>query len=185
MSCKPASITSLGPLPWSASGVEKLLIERGWLRAANDRQPDSRLNEWLERAAELLGPHAKDGSELAALLAPIFSYDAAMLLEQRQTQTALSRTGAREIIRELARQVLAAGDVDSDRFKEIIEALKLAVPHRSRAMFHPIRLALAGRVGEGELDRVVLLIDPASKLEFAVPVKSVRQRMVEFCAALD
>jgi hypothetical protein len=84
-----------------------------------------------------------------------------------------------------ANEILAGGEVDSDRFKRIIEAIKLRVPYRSRAMFHPIRLALAGRAGEGELDRVILLLDAASKLDFAKPVKSARQRMLEFCAVLD
>ena len=64
-------------------------------------------------------------------------------------------------------------------------ALKAALPYRGRALFHPIRLALAGRAGEGEFDRVILLLDAAAKLPFAAPVKGTRQRMLEFCAALD
>jgi hypothetical protein len=51
-------------------------------------------------------------------------------------------------------------------------------------MFHPIRLALTGRAGEGDLDRVILLLDAAARLDFA-EVKGARQRMVEFCAVLD
>ena len=81
--------------------------------------------------------------------------------------------------------VLESGTVDSERFKELIEALKARVRWRSRDLFHPIRLALAGRTGEGELDRVILLCDSAARLPFAVPVKSVRQRLLAFCAALD
>jgi hypothetical protein len=46
-------------------------------------------------------------------------------------------------------------------------------------------LALAGKIGEGELDRVILLLDSAVRLDFAVPVKGTRQRILEFCAALD
>lgn len=89
------------------------------------------------------------------------------------------------MIRELANRVLDGDDIDSDRFKEIIDAIKTVLPQRSRELFHPVRLALAGRAGEGELDRVILLIDSAAKLPFAVEVKRTRQRMLEFCAALD
>jgi hypothetical protein len=32
---------------------------------------------------------------------------------------------------------------------------------------------------------VILLLDSAAKLSFAVPVKATRQRMLEFCAAFD
>jgi hypothetical protein len=69
-------------------------------------------------------------------------------------------------------------------------AADLLAPHAAdRAwltdLLHPIRIALAGRAGEGELDRVILLLDPAAQLSFVVPVKGTRQRMLEFCAALD
>jgi hypothetical protein len=119
------------------------------------------------------------------LLELIFSYDASALLQGRESHAVLVRTGAREVIRELASCVLDAGEIDSDRFKEIVDTIKTALPYRSRALFHPIRLALAGRAGDGELDRVILLVDTAAKLHFAVPVKGARKRMLEFCAALD
>jgi len=48
-----------------------------------------------------------------------------------------------------------------------------------------VRLALAGRAGEGELDRVILLLDGAARLEWAVRVKSCRERILEFCGAID
>ena len=38
----------------------------------------------------------------------------------------MTRTGAREVIRELAKLVLDGAAIDSQRFKEIIEALKRA-----------------------------------------------------------
>jgi nondiscriminating glutamyl-tRNA synthetase len=103
-------------------------------------------------------------------------------LQQAANQDVLARSGARDVIRELANRVLDGGDLDSDRFKEIVEGIKAAVPYRSREMFHPIRLALTGRAGEGDLDRVILLLDAAAKLDFAAPVKGARQRMLEFCA---
>ena len=140
---------------------------------------------WFARAAELLGPHAADRAALADLLGLVFHYDAAAILRELVSQAVLAREGSRDVIRELGNRVLEGGDIDSDRFKEIIDSMKAALPQRSRELFHPVRLALAGRAGEGELDRVILLLDSAAKLEFAVAVKGTRQRMLEFCAALD
>jgi Anticodon binding domain len=171
--------------PFTAADVAAILRENGWLGPARDADADAALQAWLGRAAELLGPHAANPAAFAALLALIFRYDAAALLCEAESQSVLARAGAREVIRALANRILDGGEVDSDRFKEIIEGMKAAVPWRSRALFHPIRLALAGRAGEGELDRVILLLDAASKLNFVKPVKSVRRRMVEFCTALD
>ena len=75
--------------------------------------------------------------------------------------------------------------MDSNRLKEIVAAVKAALPYSSRAIFHPLRVALTGQLGEGELDRVVLLLDRAAQAEGLAPVKTVRTRILAFCAALD
>ena len=85
----------------------------------------------------------------------------------------------------LATEILTGGPVDSSRLKEIVAAIKARLAYSSREIFHPLRVALAGRVGGGELDRVVLLIDRAARTEGLAPVKTVRTRILEFCAALD
>jgi len=171
--------------PFTLEDVAAILRERGWLDPASAGHCEAAVQAWLIRAAELLGPHAPGRAQLAALLEPIFVYDAAASLREIANQDVLARSGAREVIRELANRVIDSDDLDSDRFKQIVESMKDAVPYRSRAMFQPIRIAFTGRVGEGELDRVILLIDSAAKLPFAVSVKTTRQRMLEFCAALD
>jgi len=174
--------------PFGASHVETILRERrwlpdGWQSAADNQQ--SAVQSWLERAATLLGPQVADAAALADLLSLVFQYDARAILATPEAHSVLAREGARAVIRTLAHTVLEGPEVDSDRFKEIITAVKEQTGRRGRELFHPIRMALAGRAGEGELDRVILLLDAAAKLPFAAPVKSVRQRMLEFCAALD
>src|ERR1700735_345782 len=167
---------------FTAEDVAAILRENKWLVASAEVRDDASLQAWLTRAAELLGPYPTKRAELLKL---IFRYDAAEILQEHESQAVLARSGAREVIRQLANLILDGGDVDSDRFKEIIEAMKASTPYRSRELFRPIRLALAGRSGTGELDRVILLVDGAAKLNFALNVKSTRKRMLEFCAALD
>jgi hypothetical protein len=181
----PAQTAPSIPNLFTAVDVAAILREEGWLDAAQESSDGDALLAWLARAAELLGPHATDRAALTNLLRRVFSYDANALLREPESQAVLARIGAREVIRELANRVLEGGDIDSARFKEIVEGMKAAVAFRSRAMFHPIRLALAGCAGEGEFDRVILLLDAAARLSFALPVKGTRQRMLEFCAALD
>ncbi len=186
-----AAGTEAAPLAnvFAALDVEEILRERLWL----ERGPDGLATEthvvhlaaWIEHAAALLGPHASDLTALADLLSLVFQYDAAASLATPEAQDVMARAGSREVIRELANLVLDGAAMDSEQFKAIVEALKSATRYRSRELFHPIRLALAGRAGEGELDRVILLLDSAAALPFAVTVKGTRQRMLEFCAALE
>lgn len=169
----------------TVEGIVGILRKRGWLAADRDGSLQPEVTSWLGRAAEYLGPHAADQAALENLLGLVFNYDAGAILQDCANQAVLAREGARDVIRELANRVFEGGNVDSDRLKGIVDSMKTAVPYRSREMFHPLRVALAGRAGDGELDRVILLLDGAAKLPFAVPVKGTRQRMLEFCAALD
>jgi hypothetical protein len=166
---------------YSAEDVAAILRENAWL--GDDLTPA--MNAWLAAAAALLGPHAADRVALENLLRLIFQYDAHAILRAADSHAVMTRDGARDVIRLLAHLVLDTPDVDSDRFKRMITTLKETLNFRGRELFHPIRLSLAGRAGEGELDRVILLLDSAAALPFNVPVKGTRRRILEFCAAFD
>jgi hypothetical protein len=167
--------------PFAAKDVAEILRDRGWLST----EPSPEHLGFCERAAALLGPHATDRHGLEELLGLIFHYDAAQILQTVEAHTVLTRYGARDVVRELALYLLDPVPFNSDRFKEVVTLLKEKLELRGRDLFHPLRLALAGRAGEGELDRVILLLDEAAVLSFNVPVKSAGARILEFCAALD
>jgi hypothetical protein len=168
---------------FSAMDIDEILRERGWL-SSSARESES-LTKWVARAAFLLGPQAADRAALAELLALIFNYDAPAILRTAVSHAVLGRDGARDVIRELALAVLEGPAVDSERFSTIITGIKSRVFFTGRELFYPVRLALAGRAGGGELDRVILLLDDAATAPGLAPVKNVRQRMMEFCAALE
>ncbi|HET9400145.1 MAG TPA: hypothetical protein VFO34_04255 [Candidatus Acidoferrales bacterium] len=171
---------------WTAAGVELILRERGWLTADETASTESDERKWIARAAELLGPQSPDRETLADLLSLCFHFDPVEILRSPASHVVLAREGAREVIRALALELLSdASPVDSERFRALIEALKQKTIHRGRALFHPVRLALAGRVGEGALDRVILLLDSAAGLPQLAPVKCTRARILEFCAAVE
>ncbi|MBZ5702694.1 MAG: hypothetical protein LAN84_12710 [Acidobacteriia bacterium] len=167
--------------PFTAEDVAGILRARGWLAG----EATAGQQAWCERAAALLGGHAADRAELGELLGLVFHYDAREILSDVEAHAVLARYGARDALRELAPHLLEPQLLDSDRLKEIITAMKERLELRGRELFHPIRLALAGRAGTGVLDRVILLLDPAAGLGFAVAVKTAHERMLEFCSALD
>jgi nondiscriminating glutamyl-tRNA synthetase len=167
--------------PYSANDVLAILRERHWLTA----DPTPEQTAWCERATALLGHFAVDQAGLGELLRLVFEYDASEILKGVDAHAVLARHAARDVLRHLALLLLESAPFTSDRFKEVVTSLREGHKIRGRDLFHPLRLALAGRAGEGELDRVILLLDEAATLPFAVPVKSVRVRILEFCGSLD
>jgi hypothetical protein len=176
---------SVAPLerhnPFTGADVLALLRENAWL--TEDALPE--VSAWADRAAFLLGPHCESREHLAALLSLVFHYDAKEILQQTESHATLARYAARDVIRHLALHLVDPAPFTSEYFKEVVNKLKEELDLRSRDLFYPIRLSLAGRVGEGELDRVILLLDDAAALPFAVRVKTNRERMLEFCENLD
>jgi glutamyl/glutaminyl-tRNA synthetase len=178
----PSSVSpDIAAHAFTARDVVEILREQSWLVA--DATPAQ--FAWCERAAGLLGLQVTERRSLADLLHPVFHYNGQEILAKVESHAVLARYAAREVLRHLALLLLDGTALTSERFKEVVTALKDRVGIGSREIFHPIRLALTGRAGEGELDRVILLLDEAAAASFAVPVKSARERILEFCAALD
>ena len=166
---------------FSPGDVIAILRERAWIEG----EPSLAQVNWCGHVAASLGTHAADRAALEELLALIFRYDAREILSRVESHVVLSRHAARDVVRQLALYLLDRAPLTSGRFSEVVGALKYGLTARGRELFHPLRLALAGRAGEGELDRVILLLDEAAALGFAVAVKPARERILEFCAALD
>jgi nondiscriminating glutamyl-tRNA synthetase len=167
--------------PFANADVAAILQERGWATGELSAEQVA----WCEHAVAILGTQVTDREALAELLRLVFHYDSRELLARVESHAVLSRYAARDVLRQLALLLLEGTALDSERFKTIIAALKERLDIRGRELFHPIRLALAGRAGKGELDRVILLLDEAAGASFTVRVKTARERILEFCAALD
>ena len=180
MSSDDQTSATLAANPFTSADVLAILREHGWLTT----DPTPEIDAWCGRAAAILGTQSADRAILTELLALVFRYDAQQILGRVETHEVLARYGARDVLRQLALLLLDGGPLDSERFKEIITTLKEKLELPGRELLYPLRLALAGRPGDGSLDRVILLLDEAAPLLFAVPVKSARARMLEFCSEL-
>jgi hypothetical protein len=179
-------MSNSGPAPsvensFTANDVTAILREQNW----HTGELTAKQSAWCEHAATLLGPQSPDRTALANLLALIFHYHAKEILSRTDSHATLSRYAARDALRQLASLLIDPVPLTSDRFNEIIDTMKANLDIRGRELFQTVRLSLAGRPGEGDLDRVILLLDEAAAANFATPVKSVRARIIEFCSALD
>lgn len=166
---------------FTAADVIQILRERNW----HSSELTSEQSAWCEHAATLLAPKCADRAALESLLSLVFHYDAQEILSHTDSHAALSRYAARDALRQLASLLLDPVPLNSDRLREIVDIMKTNLDIRGRELFQTLRLSLTGRPGDGDLDRVILLLDEANAANFATPVKSARTRIIEFCSALD
>src|SRR6201995_4331697 len=137
MNENPGENQAVAVNPFCVADVVDVLRARGLAELSAEQ------TAWCERAAVLLGPQVAD------LLGLVFEYDAWRVLSDVEAHNVMARYAARDVIRMLARLVLDGGACTPGRFSEMVTVMKAELDIRGRELFHPMRLALAGRSGEG------------------------------------
>src|SRR5258708_7357046 len=95
---------------FAAADVAAILRERGW--AASELSAEQ--VAWCEHAAGILGTQAAEREELAEWVGLVFHYDSREMLARVESHVVLSRLGARDVLRQLARLLLEGTAPDSD-----------------------------------------------------------------------
>jgi len=164
--------------------VESLryFIARGFIRRRTD--------EALEFVASLL-PMAVGSvdrlEEIPERVAFIFEFDPAASLRQAHIARLLEEPGAREVIQALP-DAVDGTLADREAFRAAAARVRERTGCKSKALFHPIRLALTGSDGGPELDLAVPAIERGAALPPQAGVARIvgcRQRAEMFARAIS
>ena len=117
----------------------------------------------------------------------VFDYDATAALFHEDVRAVLLEPGARDVIDALATE-LASRDrlLDRDAFRAAAANVRERTGRKSKALFHPIRVALTGEVAGPELDLLVPAIERGALLQPDAglkPVVGCRERAEAFVSA--
>ncbi len=95
---------------------------------------------------------------------------------------------ARAVVHALAEELAAAPRLDREKFREAANRVKARTGQKSKALFHPIRVALTGRAEGPELDLAVPAIDRGAELAPTSGIPRIvgnRERAAAFAKALE
>ena len=118
----------------------------------------------------------------------LFGYDAGQAVRDDAIRQEASEAGARAVIEALAQELTAAPRLDRERFRAVAASVRAKTGRKGRALFHPIRLALTGRMEGPELDLAVPAIDRGAELPADAglpPICGCRERAAAFAEALE
>ena len=76
-----------------------------------------------------------------------------------------------------------AGAMTPQRFKELMNEVKVETGVKGKELFHPVRIILTGAHSGPEFDKLIPLFEDGSRLELPAHVLSVRERVEAFGAA--
>ncbi len=138
---------------------------------------------WLERVLDTALKNLDQLSQLPVAVRLIFVYDATSIAQGEETRHVVEDAGSRAVLEAFIPKVLAAGELDYPRFREIAKSVQKETGKKGKDLFHPIRVALTGAVSGPELEKLIPIFEEGAKLPLARPVKGVAQRLREFAAA--
>jgi nondiscriminating glutamyl-tRNA synthetase len=118
----------------------------------------------------------------------LFDFDPERALADPEVDQEMRAQSAQAVVRALADRLRTAPRLDRETFRAIANEIKARSGQKTRALFHPIRIALTGRVQGPELDLAIPAIDRGADLprDTGMPkILGCRERAAKFIRALD
>ncbi|HET6936827.1 MAG TPA: glutamate--tRNA ligase, partial [Candidatus Angelobacter sp.] len=140
---------------------------------------------WADRVIDLLVPYVDRLEQLPERAGILFRHNPVAALAVQENAEALKAGKAVEVVREFAKRSESDSPLTPERFKAIMNDIKAALGVKGKDLFHPVRIALIGSHSGPDFDRLIPLIEEGSQLALPVHVKSVRERMRDFLAAVE
>jgi glutamyl-tRNA synthetase len=149
--------------------------------------PDATGLEFLASTMSMVSASVDRLEQVAARLSFLFRYSPEDPLSDAGAREEMRAAGPRAVVRCLADELARSPRLDRDRFRAVAAAVREATGQKSRALFHPIRLALTGHADGPELDLAVPAIDRGADLPSHAgipPIVGCRERAAMFAEAV-
>ncbi|HEX6494627.1 MAG TPA: glutamate--tRNA ligase [Acidobacteriaceae bacterium] len=133
------------------------------------------ITEWFERLVAVFLPGVDHLDQLPAKAAFLFELDLAKTKADPENAALLeSDIGQRVVGAFTARAMAEAGPITAERFKALMNEVKVETGAKGKELFHPVRIVLTGAHSGPEFDKIVPLMEEGAALRLGV--KSVAER---------
>jgi nondiscriminating glutamyl-tRNA synthetase len=156
-------------------------------QAGIEMSPDDMAIEFLASSMAMATASVDRLNEVPGRLAFLFDFSVERALQDPRVRDEFATHAARAVVKALAEELAAAPRLDRALFRTVANSLKTRTGQRSRALFHPIRIALTGRSDGPELDLAVPAIDRGAELPASAGMPTVmgnRERAAAFASCL-
>jgi glutamyl/glutaminyl-tRNA synthetase len=150
--------------------------------------PDERGLAFLASTMSMATASVDRLDQIPARLALLFDYSPERTLAEETVRDEMQASGARAVVAALAEELATAPRLDRETFRLLANRVKTRTGQKAKALFHPIRVALTGRVEGPELDLAVPAIERGADLppDAGIPtIIGCRERAAAFLRALS
>jgi len=150
-----------------------------YLRAAGllpqNSQPET--DQWAADCVDFLVSHVDKLDDLPAQFRSAFAFHPEAGLALPEVREILSQPGARDVIVAFAEYLAGRDFVDFETYRDAVNAVKAKTGQKGKNLFHPIRVAVTAKASGPELEKLIPLLERASRLKLTQPIVSARDRV--------
>ena len=150
--------------------------------------PDARGTAFLASVMPIATGSVERLDQVPGRLAFLFAFEPQAALDDPHVRHEMDGASPRAVVRAFAEVLAGAPRLDREGFRAAANEVKARTGQKGRALFHPIRVALTGRVDGPELDLAVPAIDRGADLprDAGIPaITGCRERAAAFVRAMD
>lgn len=147
--------------------------------------PSPPVREWVGEVVAAVLNYLDKLEDLKREVRLIFHFNPTQDLANPDLQQVLASDGARRVIRAFFESVQPYDFLDSDRYRESIQAVKAATGQKGKHLFQPIRIALTARSSGPELDKLVSIFERGKNLDLPVRILGVKERVASVLQAIE
>jgi glutamyl-tRNA synthetase/nondiscriminating glutamyl-tRNA synthetase len=145
---------------------------------------DSGVSGWSAKLIDLLAPYVDQLNQLPEKAKIIFNHDPASALALPENAEAFSNDKGKAVAQAFAKRAFSEAPLTPERFKAIMDEVKVETGAKGKDLFHPVRIMLIGSHSGPDFNKLIPVIEEGSRLELPTHVKNVRERVQEFLATL-
>lgn len=130
---------------------------------------------WLDEAVEDLIEGANRFSDLSEKFSPFFNFNLTEM--EASAKEILTSDCGRKVVSLLSAKIAQSEQFNYDIFASFVQEIKDETGCKGKDLFHPLRIALTGRLSGLKLDRFIPLIEAGARLSFPKPIKNCTLRV--------
>jgi nondiscriminating glutamyl-tRNA synthetase len=138
------------------------------------------IEHWFDRVLELFLPAVDQLQQLPEKAAALWRVTSEVTGEDTALLTSEAGTRVVKVFTEKVRA--EAGAMTPQRFKELMNEVKVETGVKGKDLFHPVRIILTGAHSGPEFDKLIPLLEDGSRLDLPTHVLSVRERVEAFAS---
>jgi nondiscriminating glutamyl-tRNA synthetase len=165
------------PLPALRALAWPYFTAAAWLPPQSSANDD--VVHWFDRVLELYLPAVDQLQQLPEKAAALWRVTQ---VAEEDSSLLTSEAGER-VVRAFTEKVRGeAGAITPQRFKELMNEVKVESGVKGKELFHPVRIILTGAHSGPEFDKLIPLFEDGSRLDLPTHVMTVRERVEAFAA---